>query len=123
MVPVATDGTGTPDGTPRTGGSGEPGQVVAVFSPKGGVGRTTVAVNLAIAAATELGKKVVIMDASFQFGDVGVLLNLNPKSKSIADLIPELDTGDARLARHVPDQPHRRRHASCWRRRRPRRPR
>ena len=34
------------------------GQVVAVFSPKGGVGRTTVAVNLAVAAATELGKTV-----------------------------------------------------------------
>jgi pilus assembly protein CpaE len=71
--------------------SGEPGQVVAVFSPKGGVGRTTVAVNLAVAAATELGKKVVLVDASFQFGDVGVLLNLNPKNKSIADLAPELD--------------------------------
>ena len=73
---------------------GEPGQVVAVFSPKGGVGRTTVAVNLAVAAATELGKKVVIMDGSFQFGDVGVLLNLNPKSKSIADLVPELEAGE-----------------------------
>jgi pilus assembly protein CpaE len=71
--------------------SGEPGQVVAVFSPKGGVGRTTVAVNLAVAAATELGKKVVLVDASFQFGDVGVLLNLNPKNKSIADLVPELE--------------------------------
>ncbi len=33
----------------------EPGQVVAVFSPKGGVGRTTIAVNLAVAAATDLG--------------------------------------------------------------------
>ena len=41
------------------GPRGEPGMVVAVFSPKGGVGRTTVAVNLAVAAATELGKKVV----------------------------------------------------------------
>src|SRR6185436_6239364 len=51
------------------------------------------AVNLAVAAATELGRKVVIMDGSFQFGDVGVLLNLNPKSKSIADLIPELEAG------------------------------
>jgi pilus assembly protein CpaE len=78
----------------RTGQPGEPGLVVAVFSPKGGVGRTTVAVNLAVAAATELGKKVVIMDGSFQFGDVGVLLNLNPKSKSIAELIPELDAGE-----------------------------
>src|SRR4029077_12722048 len=71
----------------------EPGQVIAVFSPKGGVGRTTVAVNLAIAAANELGKKVVVMDGSFQFGDVGVLLNLNPKNKSIADLLPELENG------------------------------
>jgi pilus assembly protein CpaE len=70
------------------------GRVVAVFSPKGGVGRTTVAVNLAIAAATELGKSVVLMDGSFQFGDVGVLLNLNPKNKSIADLVPELEQGE-----------------------------
>ena len=74
-----------------TNPSGEPGQVVAVFSPKGGVGRTTVAVNMSVAAATELGKKVVLVDGSFQFGDVGVLLNLNPKNKSIADLVPELE--------------------------------
>jgi pilus assembly protein CpaE len=70
------------------------GQIVAIFSPKGGVGRTTVAVNLAVAAATELGKSVVLMDGSFQFGDVGVLLNLNPKNKSIADLVPELEAGE-----------------------------
>jgi pilus assembly protein CpaE len=64
---------------------------VAVFSPKGGVGRTTIAVNLGVAAASSLGKKTVIMDGSFQFGDVGVLLNLNPKNKSIAELVPELE--------------------------------
>ncbi len=86
---VSSNGAG-----PRDGESREPGLIVAVFSPKGGVGRTTVAVNLAVAAATELGKRVAIMDGSFQFGDVGVLLNLNPKSKSIADLIPELDVGE-----------------------------
>ena len=76
--------------------SNEPrhGVVVTVFSPKGGVGRTTLAVNLAVAAAQELGKKVVLVDGSFQFGDVGVLLNLNPKSKSIADLIPEMAAGE-----------------------------
>jgi pilus assembly protein CpaE len=73
----------------------EPGRVVAVFGPKGGVGRTTLAVNLAVAAATELGQRVCLVDASFQFGDVGVLLNLNPKNKSVADLIPELETGTA----------------------------
>ncbi len=75
-------------------GASHDGQVIALFSPKGGVGRTTVAVNLAVAAATELGKTVVLMDGSFQFGDVGVLLNLNPKNKSIADLVPELEAGE-----------------------------
>jgi len=71
----------------------EEGQVVAVFSPKGGVGRTTIAVNLAVAAASELGKKVTLVDASFQFGDVAVLLNLNPKDKSMAELVPQLEAG------------------------------
>src|SRR3954468_10796762 len=86
-VPVGNSSNGTDDG-------GHDGQIIAIFSPKGGVGRTTVAVNLAVAAATELGKSVVLMDASFQFGDIGVLLNLNPKNKSIADLVPELEAGE-----------------------------
>ena len=69
------------------------GQVVAVFSPKGGVGRTTIAVNLAVAASSGLGKKVTLVDASFQFGDVAVLLNLNPKGKFMAELVPQLEQG------------------------------
>jgi len=87
-VPVIATGGGPKDG------SQEPAAVVAIFSPKGGVGRTTVAVNLAVAAAS-LGQKVALVDASFQFGDVGVLLNLNPRNKSIADLVGELQTGEA----------------------------
>jgi pilus assembly protein CpaE len=90
-VPMAAPVAASGPTAGATTESGEPGTVVAVFSPKGGVGRTTVAVNLAVAAATELGKKVVVVDGSFQFGDVGVLLNLNPKNKSIADLAPELE--------------------------------
>jgi len=91
-IPMATGSSG---GDGASGGDGRPeGQIIALFSPKGGVGRTTVAVNLAVAAATELGKSVVLMDGSFQFGDVGVLLNLNPKNKSIADLVPELEAGE-----------------------------
>ena len=82
------------DGRTAPAATRQPGRVVAVFSPKGGVGRTTLAVNLAVAAAGELGKQVVLVDGSFQFGDVGVLLNLNPKNKSIADLIPEMSAGD-----------------------------
>jgi pilus assembly protein CpaE len=77
----------------RASAAREPGRIVAVFSPKGGVGRTTIAVNVAVAAASEPGSRVVLVDGSFQFGDVGVLLNLNPKNKSIADLVPELEAG------------------------------
>ena len=77
----------------RAAADHEPGRVVAVFSPKGGVGRTTIAVNVAVAAMSEPGSRVALMDGSFQFGDVGVLLNLNPKNKSIADLVPELEAG------------------------------
>ena len=82
-------------GDPRqASGEREPGKVVTIFSPKGGVGRTTVAVNLAVAAAAVLDQKVALVDASFQFGDVGVLLNLNPKNKSIADVLSDLSNGD-----------------------------
>ena len=89
VVPAPAAATAVP-----RAGAGR-GQVIAFFSPKGGVGRTTMAVNMAVMAANELGRRVVIVDASFQFGDVGVLLNLNPKNKSIADLVPELANGGA----------------------------
>ena len=89
-IQTATQG-GSTNGTIHAEGDREPGRVVAVFSPKGGVGRTTIAVNLGVAAASSLGKKTVVMDASFQFGDVGVLLNLNPKNKSISEAITDLE--------------------------------
>src|SRR5690348_3913750 len=92
-APVVTGTTSGGNGR-NDDGSGDPANVVAVFSPKGGVGRTTIAVNLAVAAA-QGGKRVALIDASFQFGDVGVLLNLNPRNKSIADLAGELQNGEA----------------------------
>jgi pilus assembly protein CpaE len=79
---------------PRSqGGPTKAGTVVAVFSPKGGAGRTTIAVNLAVTAAVDLGKKVCLVDGSFQFGDVAVLLNLSPKDRSMFELLPELEAG------------------------------
>lgn len=62
-------------------------QVIAIFSPKGGAGRTTIATNLAVALHRETGARVCLMDANLQFGDIGVLLNLNPKNSSIADAV------------------------------------
>ncbi len=82
------------------------GKVVTFFSPKGGVGRTTLAVNFAVAARMELGMRVALIDGGLQFGDVGVLLNLNPKNQTIADVVRELstsgdlDTLDATLVEH-----------------------
>ncbi|MGH2456136.1 MAG: AAA family ATPase [Candidatus Limnocylindria bacterium] len=62
-------------------------QVMAVFSPKGGAGRTTIATNLALAIHRETGGRVCLVDANLQFGDVGVLLNLNPKNRSMLDAV------------------------------------
>jgi pilus assembly protein CpaE len=62
-------------------------QVIGVFSPKGGAGRTTIATNLALALQRETNGRVCLIDANLQFGDVGVLLNLNPKNKSMLDAV------------------------------------
>jgi pilus assembly protein CpaE len=62
-------------------------QVIAVFSPKGGAGCTTLATNLALALRRETNQRVALVDANLQFGDVGVLLNLNPKNKSVLDAV------------------------------------
>ena len=62
-------------------------QLIAVFSPKGGAGRTTIAANLAIALMKETESRVCLVDANLQFGDIGVLLNLNPKNRSMLDAV------------------------------------
>jgi pilus assembly protein CpaE len=61
-------------------------RTVAVYSPKGGVGTTTVATNIAIAAAAHRPDRVVLVDFALQFGGVAVLLNLDPK-QTIADAV------------------------------------
>jgi pilus assembly protein CpaE len=78
-------------------GAVKSGKVVTLFAPKGGVGRTTLAVNLAVALAGEQRQTVTLVDGSFQFGDVGVLLNLNPKNKSIIDVVADPGATDEDL--------------------------
>jgi pilus assembly protein CpaE len=61
------------------------GKVIAVFAPKGGVGKTTIALNLAVAIG-QLDQRTVLIDGSLQFGDLRALLKVPADSPSILDL-------------------------------------
>jgi pilus assembly protein CpaE len=66
--------------------SGAPGDVILLFSGKGGVGKTLLATNLAVALVQETKSRVALVDLDLQFGDVGVMLNLD-HSRSITDVV------------------------------------
>lgn len=61
-------------------------RTVAVYSPKGGVGTTTIATNIAIAAVARRPDRVILVDLALQFGGVATLLNLDPK-QTLADVV------------------------------------
>jgi pilus assembly protein CpaE len=61
------------------------GQVIAIYSPKGGTGKTTIAVNLACVLRRN-GASVALMDGVMQFGAVRHLLPVPPSTRSIVDL-------------------------------------
>jgi pilus assembly protein CpaE len=61
------------------------GRIVALFAPKGGVGKTTVAFNLAVAVG-QAGHRTVLIDGSLQFGDLRALLKVPLDAPSILDL-------------------------------------
>ncbi|MBP7072011.1 MAG: response regulator [Clostridia bacterium] len=63
-------------------------RILSVFSTKGGVGKTTVATNLAVALSIITGKKIALLDFDLQFGDVAICLNLYVKN-SMTDLIKD----------------------------------
>ena len=69
--------------------NGIDGKIIAVYSPKGGTGRTTVAVNLAVTLTND-ETRVVIVDANLQFGDVAIFLNEQGKN-TLLDLAPRVD--------------------------------
>lgn len=75
------------------------GKVIVVYSPKGGTGRTMLAINLAIALKTE-ETKVAVVDGNLQFGDVAVFLNEQGKN-TILDLTPRVDELDPDIVQEV----------------------
>jgi pilus assembly protein CpaE len=68
-------------------------RVIVFYGAKGGVGNTTMAINTAIALAAEHKRRVALVDANLQFGDLRVFLDLKLDTASIVNAIsePELD--------------------------------
>jgi pilus assembly protein CpaE len=60
-------------------------RIFSVFAPKGGVGKTTIAFNLAVALG-QLDQRTVLIDGSLQFGDLRALLKVPVDAPSILDL-------------------------------------
>ncbi len=77
------------------------GKIITFFSPKGGVGRTTIATNLAVALHQTTQKPVVLVDGSLPFGDIAVILNMSPKAKTIADLIGSFESADSDVVESI----------------------
>ena len=73
-------------GQSTDGSRPDAGRVVSVVSPKGGVGKTTVATNLAVGLARMRPNSTVLVDLDIQFGDVGSALGLTPEY-SLADTV------------------------------------
>jgi len=75
-----------------------PGRLVVVFSTKGGVGKSTIAINVAVTLARKSPERVALVDADLNFGDVAVLLGIPPQH-TVADAAAALQLGDAELLR------------------------
>jgi pilus assembly protein CpaE len=80
--------------------SGERGRVTTIFSTKGGTGKSVVATNLAVVLARTSDKPVVLLDADLQFGDVAVMMKLQPRH-TIVDAVANIDRLDVQFLKSL----------------------
>jgi pilus assembly protein CpaE len=80
-------------------GMAQAGKIITLYSPKGGAGVTTLAVNLAVTLQND-ESQVCIVDANIQFGDVAIFFN-EQTANSIADLAPRVDSLDPDVVEDV----------------------
>jgi pilus assembly protein CpaE len=62
------------------------GRVICVASPKGGVGKTTLATNIALGLAAQSPQGTVLVDVDVQFGDIAAALDIEP-TYTVADML------------------------------------
>lgn len=74
----------------------KPGKIFSVFSTKGGVGKSTLSANLAVALQKIGAGRVALVDLDLQFGDIAMLLDLLPR-RTVADLAAETEQLDQKL--------------------------
>lgn len=72
------------------------GNVITVFSTKGGVGKTFISTNLAVALQKESGKRIVLVDLDLDFGNVALALNITPKF-TLSDVVNDIKNIDQDL--------------------------
>ena len=69
------------------------GTVITIFGAKGGIGKTTIAANLATAMVQETGESVALVDLDTRFGDVAVLLDV-PSDRTVVDVARDIERLD-----------------------------
>ncbi len=69
------------------------GTVLTIFGAKGGIGKTTIATNLAAAIARDSESSVLVIDLDTRFGDVAILLDVEPRH-TVAELAAQVSTLD-----------------------------
>ena len=75
------------------GGGRRQGEVIAVFGAKGGIGKTTLSINLAVAIAQQTKQRVALVDIDTQLGDVAVMLDIVPEHTIVdaAEMVDRLE--------------------------------
>ncbi|HSF83600.1 MAG TPA: response regulator [Anaerolineales bacterium] len=86
--------------TSKVGEATRPLRSLAIFSPRGGVGSSTLATNLAITIYEETSSRVLLLEGKLFFGHLDVLLNIRTRN-TIADLLPHANALDESLVRDV----------------------
>jgi pilus assembly protein CpaE len=84
-----------------SGGKAKRAQIISLFGLKGGVGRSTVAANLAVALRNAMpDKDVALVDGNLLYGDIGVLMNVKD-NKTISDIVRNFSTLDRDLVHDI----------------------